>query len=135
MKEFRIVRPDNATRWIWVRGFPVRDSAGILRRLVELPRTFQRGKSAEEEIAQNLDRAESAGAEADAFRRTTLALTQNLSMDLRSRHACFQALLKLVPCDSARILLVEAVIPVFFLPGEVQTCETNRPYSEIPGNF
>jgi PAS domain S-box-containing protein len=33
-EEFRIVRPDNAIRWVWVHGFPVRDSAGIVRRFV-----------------------------------------------------------------------------------------------------
>src|SRR5882762_6624021 len=67
-EEFRIIRPDNTTRWVWVRGFPVRDSAGIVRRLVGITQDVSARKSAEEEIARNLDRAESAGAEADAFR-------------------------------------------------------------------
>ena len=80
-EEFRITKPDGATRWVWVRGFPVHDSAGIVRRLVGTAQDVTARKSAEEEIARNLDRAESAGAEADAFRKTTLALTQNLSMD------------------------------------------------------
>src|SRR5690242_21884774 len=33
-EEFRIIRSDGTTRWAWVRGFPVRDSSGIVRRLV-----------------------------------------------------------------------------------------------------
>ncbi len=109
-EEFCIVRPDNLTRWVWVRGFPVRDSAGFVRRLVGTAQNISARKSAEEEIARNLDRAESAGAEADAFRKTTLALTQNLSMDY-VLDTLLQSLLKLVRCDSARILLVEARHP------------------------
>src|SRR5467141_800054 len=80
-EEFRIVRPDNTTRWVWVRGFPVRDSAGIVRRLVGTTQDVSARKSAEEEMARNLDMAESAWAEAEAFRKASLALTQTLSMD------------------------------------------------------
>src|SRR5258707_10012443 len=61
-EEFRIIRPDNTTRWVWVRGFPVRDSAGIVRRLVGITQDVSARKSPEEETARNLDRAEPAGA-------------------------------------------------------------------------
>src|SRR5467141_3425941 len=94
-EEFRITKPDGATRWVWVRGFPVRDAAGIVLRLVGTAQDISARKAAEEEIARNLGRAESAGAEADAFRRTTLALTQNLSMDY-VLDTLLQSLLKLV---------------------------------------
>ena len=129
-EEFRIAKPDGATRWVWVRGFPVRDSAGIVRRLVGTVQDISARKSAEEEIARNLDRAESAGAEADAFRRATLALTQNLSMDY-VLDTLLQSLLKLVPCESARILLVEAGTRLF-LAREMQGCETNRRIAKSP---
>ncbi len=129
-EEFRITKPDGATRWVWVRGFPVRDSAGIVRRLVGTAQDISARKSAEEEIARNLDRAESAGAEADAFRKTTLALTQNLSMDY-VLDTLLQSLLKLVPCESARILLVEADTRLF-LARELQGCETNRRIPKSP---
>src|SRR5258705_731660 len=33
-EEFRITKPDGATRWVWVRGCPVRTSTRIVRRLV-----------------------------------------------------------------------------------------------------
>ena len=33
-ERFRIVRPRNEVRWVWVRGFPVRDAGGKIRRLV-----------------------------------------------------------------------------------------------------
>ncbi len=132
-EEFRIVKPDNATRWVWVRGFPVRNSAGTVRRLVGTAQDVSARKSAEEEIARNLDRAESAGAEADAFRKTTLALTQNLSMDY-VLDTLLQSLLKLVPCESARILLVEADIRLF-LAREVQGGETYRRIPKSPSTF
>jgi PAS domain S-box-containing protein len=132
-EEFRITKADGATRWVWVRGFPVRDAAGIVRRLVGTAQDISARKSAEEEIARNLDRAESAGAEADAFRRTTLALTQNLSMDY-VLDTLLQSLLKLVPCESARILLVEADTRLF-LAREVQGCETNLRTPKSPATF
>jgi PAS domain S-box-containing protein len=132
-EEFRITKPDGATRWVWVRGFPVRDSAGVVRRLVGTAQDVSARKSAEEEIARNLDRAESAGAEADAFRKATLALTQNLSMDY-VLDTLLQSLLKLVPCESARILLVEADTRLF-LAREVQGCETNRRIPKSPATL
>jgi PAS domain S-box-containing protein len=132
-EEFRITKPDGATRWVWVRGFPVRNSAGIVQRLVGTAQDISPRKSAEEEIARNLDRAESAGAEADAFRKTTLALTQNLSMDY-VLDTLLQSLLKLVPCESARILLVEADTRLF-LAREVQGGETSRRVPKSPLTF
>jgi PAS domain S-box-containing protein len=132
-EEFRITKPDGATRWVWVRGFPVRDSAGTVRRLVGTAQDTSARKSAEEEIARNLDRAESAGAEADAFRKTTLALTQNLSMDY-VLDTLLQSLLKLVPCQSARILLVEADTHLF-LAREVQGNEPNRRVPKSPATL
>jgi PAS domain S-box-containing protein len=132
-EEFRILRPDNATRWVWVHGFPIRDSKGIVRRLVGTAQDVSARKSAEQEIARNLDRAESAGAEADAFRKTTLALTQNLSMDY-VLDTLLQSLLRLVPCESARILLVEDGTRLF-LAREVQGRETNRRIPKSPTTF
>lgn len=129
-EEFRISKPDGSTRWVWVRGFPVRDSAGTVQRLVGTAQDISARKSAEEEIARNLERAESAGAEADAFRKTTLALTQNLSMDY-VLDTVLQSLLKLVPCESAHILLVEAGTRLF-LAREAQGCEPNRRIPKSP---
>ena len=132
-EEFRIIRPDSAIRWVWVRGFPVRDSAGIVRRLVGTAQDISARKSAEEQIARNLDMAESAWAEAEAFRRTTLALTQDLSMDY-VLDTLLQSLLKLVPCESARVLLVEADTRLF-LAREVQNYELNRRIHKSPATL
>jgi PAS domain S-box-containing protein len=63
-------------------------------------------KSAEQQMATNLRIAEAARAEADALRKTTLALTQNLSMD-HVMDSLLDSLLTLVPCDSAQVLLAE----------------------------
>jgi PAS domain S-box-containing protein len=129
-EEFRIIRPDHAIRWVWVHGFPVRDSAGAIRRLVGTAQDITARKFAEEQMARNLALAESAWAEADAFRKTTLALTQNLSMDY-VLDTLLQSLLKLIPCESARVLLLETDARLF-LAREVQHYETNRRPQKCP---
>ncbi len=129
-EEFRIIRPDHATRWISVRGFPVRDAAGTVWRLVGTAQDITARKSAEDQMARNLALAESARAEADAFRKTTLALTQNLSMD-NVLDTILQSLLKLVPCESARVLLLETPSRLF-LAREVQHYESIRRPPQCP---
>jgi PAS domain S-box-containing protein len=129
-EEVRIIRPDHVVRWVSVRGFPVRDSAGIIRRLVGVSQDISARKSAEEQMAKNLALAESAWAEADAFRKTTLALTQNLKMDC-VLDTLLESLLKLIPCESARVLLVETDTHLF-LQREIQKPEANRRSPKCP---
>jgi PAS domain S-box-containing protein len=129
-EEFRIVRSDQAVRWISVRGFPVRDSAGAVARLVGIAQDISARKSAEEQMARNLSLAESAWAEADAFRKTTLALTQNLRMDC-VLDTLLESLLKLIPCESARVLLVETDTHLF-LQREIQHPEATRRPPKCP---
>ena len=123
-EEFRILRPDSATHWVWVRGFPVRDSQGIVRRLVGTAQDITLRKLAEEQMARNLDAAEAARAEAEAFRKTSLALTQDLSMDY-VLDTLLKSLLNLVPCELAQVILVETDTRLF-LAREVQNCEPTR---------
>jgi PAS domain S-box-containing protein len=132
-EEFRIIRPDRAVRWVSVHGFPVRDAAGVVRRLVGTAQDITARKSAEEQMARNLALAESASAEADAFRKTTLALTQNLRMDY-VLDTLLQSLLKLVPCDSARVLLVETDTHLF-LAREMRHPESTRRVPKCPATF
>lgn len=80
-ERFRIVLPSEDLRWVWVRGFPVRDGKGRIRRLVGTALDITTQKHAEEEVTRNLALAESAWAEVDAMRKATLALTQDLRMD------------------------------------------------------
>jgi PAS domain S-box-containing protein len=129
-EEFRIVRQDHAVRWVSVRGVPVRDSAGVVRRLVGIAQDISARKSAEEQMAKNLTLAESAWAEADAFRKTTLALTQNLRMDC-VLDTLLESLLKLIPCESARVLLVETETHLF-LERELQHPVANRRPPKCP---
>lgn len=132
-EEFRIVKLDNTTRWVWVRGFPIRDSAGIVRRLVGTAQDVTARKSAEEQMARNLDLAEAARAEAEAFRKTSLALTQNLSMDY-VLDTLLQSLLDLVPCESAQVILVEAD-KRFFLARELHRFESNHRITPSPATL
>jgi PAS domain S-box-containing protein len=132
-EEFRIIRPDHVVRWVSVHGFPVRDASGVVRRLVGTAQDITARKSAEEQMARNLALAESASAEADAFRKTTLALTQNLSMDY-VLDTLLQSLLKLVPCESAWILLVEADTHLF-LAREMQHTESHRRLPRCPATL
>jgi PAS domain S-box-containing protein len=129
-EEFRILRSDGAIRWVWVRGFPVRDAEGRVRSLVGTAQDVSARKSAEAQMARNLDIAESARAEAEAFRRTTLALTQNLSMDY-VLDTLLQSLLTLIPCESARVLLLEADTRLL-LAREVQHYDTKRSSAKSP---
>lgn len=132
-EEFRIIRPDRAIRWISVRGFPVRDATGVVRRLVGTAQDITARKSAEEQMAKNLALAESASAEADALRKTTLALTQNLRMDY-VLDTLLQSLLKLVPCESARVLLVETDTHLS-LAREMRHPESTRRLPKCPATF
>jgi PAS domain S-box-containing protein len=106
-ERFRIVLPSGDSRWVWVRGFPVRDGKGRIRRLVGTALDITTQKHAEEEVTRNLSLAESAWAEADAMRKATLALTQDLRMDT-VLDTLLHSLLELVPYESAQILLLES---------------------------
>lgn len=111
-ERFRIRLPNGETRWVWVRGFPVRHSNGRIYRLVGTAQDITAHKHAEEQVAQNLAVAESARAEADALRKATLALTQDLHMDY-VLDTLLQCLAELVPCESAQVLLVESGTRLF----------------------
>jgi PAS domain S-box-containing protein len=105
-ERFRIVRPRGEVRWVTVHGFPVRDAAGKIHRLVGTVREITAQKEAEDKVAEHLATAESARAESDALSKATLALTADLRMDF-VLDRLLQSLLELVPCECARVLLLE----------------------------
>jgi PAS domain S-box-containing protein len=105
-ERFRIVRLDGDIRWVWVRGFPVRDSAGKLLRLVGTALDITTQREAEEQVERNLALAKSAWAEADALRKATLGLTQDLRMNY-VLDTLLQSLTELISCEYARVLLLE----------------------------
>ncbi len=47
---YRIIRPDGAVRWIWDRGFPVRDATGHVYRIAGLAEDITTRKLAEDQL-------------------------------------------------------------------------------------
>src|SRR5712692_6467908 len=105
-ERFRILCTHGEERWVKVHGFPVRDHSGNILRLVGTAQEITAQKEAEDQVARNLAKAESAWAEADALRKATLALTQDLRMDF-VMDALLRSLAELVPYNCARVLVPE----------------------------
>ena len=105
-ERFRILRSGGEVRWVWVRGFPVRDATAKIRRLVGTALEITAQKEAEEQVATNLAVAQAAWAEAEALRTATLALTQDLRMD-SVMDTLLRSLAELVPYTCARVLIPE----------------------------
>lgn len=106
-EEFRILRPDGVPRWVWSKASPVRDANQVTRWLVGIAQDVTARKHAEEEVGQHLAAAEAARAEADALRKASLTLTQNLKMDALL-DILLETLLQIVPYDQASVMLVES---------------------------
>lgn len=49
-QEYRIIRPDGATRWIWDRGFPIRDDNNQVYRIAGLAEDITARKLAEDQL-------------------------------------------------------------------------------------
>ena len=49
-QEYRIVRPDGTIRWIWDRGFPIRDEAGHVYRIAGLAEDITARKLADDQL-------------------------------------------------------------------------------------
>lgn len=92
-ERFRISAAPGDIRWVWVRGFPVRDAEGKIRRLVGTALEITAQKQAEEE--------------AEALRKATLSLTQDLRMDF-IMETLLKSLEELVPYTCARVLVPES---------------------------
>jgi PAS domain S-box-containing protein len=105
-ERFRIVSTHGEERWVTVHGFPVRDAAGKIWRLVGTAQEITEQKKAEDQVVKNLTIAEAARAEADALRKATLALTQDLHMDF-VMDALLRSLEELIPYTCARVLVPE----------------------------
>ena len=138
-EEFRIIRTDSAIRWVWVRGFPVRDEQGQIRRLVGTAQDVTIRKSAEISLATQLRLTETARAEAEALRKAALALTQTLNMET-VLDTLLECLAQLVPYDLSDVLLLEGQTRLFVVggrrsgeyvppgrpPGATQTIDVSR---------
>ncbi len=49
-EEFRVIRPDGATRWIWIRSFPIRNAAGEIVRFAGVERDVTERKHTEDTV-------------------------------------------------------------------------------------
>lgn len=105
-ERFRITLPNGDVRWVRVHGFPVRNAAAKVWRLVGTAQDITEQKHAEDQVVKNLEIAETARAEADALRKATLALTQDLHMD-SVMEALLRSLEELVPYTLARVIVPE----------------------------
>jgi len=104
-EEFRFIRADGEVRWAWAKGVPV-PTDGETRWLVGTVQDITSRKQAEMKISEQLDAVEAARAEAEALRKSTLALSQNLAMD-SVLDTLLQCISDLVPFDKATVLFVE----------------------------
>ncbi|HEY3616898.1 MAG TPA: PAS domain S-box protein [Candidatus Sulfotelmatobacter sp.] len=105
-ERFRITLPNGTVRWVRVHGFPVRNASGKIWRLVGTAQDITDQKHAEDQVVKNLEIAEAARAEADALRKATLSLTQDLHMD-SVMEALLRSLEELVPYTMARVIVPE----------------------------
>jgi PAS domain S-box-containing protein len=129
-ERFRILSSQGEVRWIWVRGFPVRDAVGTIRRLVGTALEITAQKEAEEQVATNLAMAKAAWVEAEALRKATLALTQDLRMD-SVMDTLLRSLAELIPYTCARVLIPEGGPHVLAL-GERQCPEPAKKSARYP---
>ncbi len=104
-EEFRFTRADGAVRWMWAKGCVV-PSEGDTQWVVGTAQDITSRKQTEMKIAEQLDAVEAARAEAEALRKATLALSQNLAMDA-VLDTLLQCIGELVPFDTASVLFVE----------------------------
>ena len=104
-EEFRFIRADGEVRWAWAKGVPV-PTDGETRWLVGTAQDITSRKQAEMKIIEQLDTVEAARAEAEALRKATLALSQNLAMD-SVLDTLLHCISELVPFDKATVLFVE----------------------------
>lgn len=104
-EEFRFTRADGTVRWIWAKGFPV-PSDSEPRRIVGTAQDITSRKQAEMKISEQLDLVEAARAEAEALRKATLALSQNLAMDL-VLDTLLNCINELIPFDKAAVMFLE----------------------------
>ena len=132
-ESFRIVRPDGEVRWVWVHGFPRKDVSGKIIRLGGTALDITEQKKAEDQVATNLAKAKSAWAEAEALRKATLALTEDLHMD-SVLETLLCSLAELVPYTCARVLVPEGG-PHWLALGERSCPEVPKKSPRAPLTF
>jgi PAS domain S-box-containing protein len=119
-ERFRIVSAQGEIRWVWVRGFPVRDAEGKIRRLVGTALEITAQKQAEEE--------------GEGLRKATLSLTQDLRMDF-IMETLLKSLEELVPYTCARVLVPESGPHMLALGERICPEHPDKPPTRSPLTF
>jgi two-component system CheB/CheR fusion protein len=88
-EEYRVVRPDGSLRWVWDRGFPIKDQAGQVYRVSGIADDITARKHLEEELRQRAEQL----AEADRRKDEFLAM---LAHELRNPLAPIRTALQVV---------------------------------------
>lgn len=104
-EEFQFIHANGSVRWIWVKGSLAPQNENM-HWLVGTAMDITARKQAEKQISEHLDAAEAARAEAEALRKATLALSQNLAMD-SVLDTLLQCIGELVPFDKASVLFID----------------------------
>jgi PAS domain S-box-containing protein len=90
--EYRIVRPDGAIRWIHDRGFPVRDEAGVVKRVVGIAEDVTMQRMAANALQQTYEELEQRVEERTAeLKETNETLQQNEIALQQAKHAAEEA--------------------------------------------
>lgn len=94
-EEYRVVRPDGAVRWVWDRGFPVRDETGHVYRIAGLAEDITARKLADDQLRQQ---------QVELARTSRLSLAVELASNLA--HEMNQPLAAIVAYTQACLTLL-----------------------------
>jgi len=100
MHEYRVIRPDGSVRWIWDRGFPIRDEKGQVYRLAGIAEDITESKQAEQSLQKAQD---------ELARVTRIATLGELTASLA--HEINQPLAAVVTNGSASLRWLDASPP------------------------
>ncbi|HEY3244028.1 MAG TPA: PAS domain S-box protein, partial [Phycisphaerae bacterium] len=124
--EYRIVRPDGSTRWIWDRAFPVRDGSGQVYRTTGIAEDVSERKRAE---AVRTRRVRHATLRADVSSALATARTSTQQV----LQSCAEAIVRHLTVSFARIWTVDAAGTTLELQASAGLyTHLDGPHSRVP---
>jgi PAS domain S-box-containing protein len=102
--EYRVVRPDGSIRWIWNRGFPIRDESGRFYRLAGIAEDITGRKQAQEKLQHSESQLRALSAKLQSAReeeatRIAREIHDELGQALTAVRLELTALLRHLPAD------------------------------------